>query len=600
MQTALEYVQQKGLEYRPQGDQLVLQECPFCGNRKSHFYIDRQEGKFFCHICQTKGNLITLQKHLGDYEPRKVGDSGNGKSFRNPKSDIGPAFPEKTAPKKDLDEKPILEAHDRLLNDPEALHYVTDERGISLETVKHFKLGLWVDKEGRWLTIPHYVKGKPLNVKRRSLPPAEKTFRRTPDCPSILFNGDCIGGAKTLFITEGEMDAITLYDQTVRSVVGITAGAGTFHPEWIDQLARIEKIYLIYDPDEAGQKGAREAARRLGYDRCFNVVLPGGQDVNQFFRSHELADFERLASEARQFDVAGIISIEQGFEQLKAEANKTESTGLPTPWPSVNQRIKTGFRPGELIVVSAPPKIGKSSWALQVALFNALQDIPSLFYCLEMRPMKLVKKVIQCQTRKEDPNPGEIEGARRAFSGKPLYFGYCYQRPDLTGIIGTIKEAVKRYGLKLVVFDHLHFLCRSVTNQTQEIGLAVQDFKFLAEEMEIPVILIAQPRKIQPDSMMTAMDLKDSISIFSDCDHLIILHRKRLASKGKDVSEGMETQEQSYSPVTLARVEASRYSAGGEATLYYHGEYSRFDEVELARKEKPGNRDFPPEEGDQG
>jgi len=140
----------------------------------------------------------------------------------------------------------------------------------------------------------------------------------------------------------------------------------------------------------------------------------------------------------------------------------------------------------------------------------------------------------------------------------------------------TLKAAIRRYGLKLICFDHLHFLCRSISNQVQEIGLAVQSFKFLAEELEIPVILIAQPRKIQADSIMTAMDLKDSSSIFSDCDHLIILHRARKASNGK---EGAILQTEAYDPVTMVRIEASRYNSGGECLLYYHGEYSRFDEM---------------------
>jgi replicative DNA helicase len=215
-----------------------------------------------------------------------------------------------------------------------------------------------------------------------------------------------------------------------------------------------------------------------------------------------------------------------------------------------------------------------------MATYNALQEIPSLFFCLEMRPMKIIEKIIQCHSKAEILGPVEIEKARKAFTGKSLYLGYCYQKPELNRIIETIRAAVQRYGLKVVVFDHLHFLCRSITNHVQEIGLAVQAFKFLAEEMEISIILIAQPRKIQPDVIMTAMDLKDSISIFSDCDHLIILHRKRKASGGKEIEEGMETQDHAFEPVTLVRIEASRYNAGGETLLYYHGEYSRFDEIE--------------------
>ena len=163
------------------------------------------------------------------------------------------------------------------------------------------------------------------------------------------------------------------------------------------------------------------------------------------------------------------------------------------------------------------------------------------------------------------------------FKGKPFYQGYCYQKPNLDGIMETLKAAIRRYGLKLICFDHLHFLCRSINNQVQEIGLAVQAFKFLAEELEIPIILIAQPRKIQADSIMTAMDLKDSSSIFSDCDHLIILHRARKASNGR---EGTALQTEAYDPVTMVRIEASRYNSGGECLLYYHGEYSRFDAMQ--------------------
>jgi replicative DNA helicase len=185
----------------------------------------------------------------------------------------------------------------------------------------------------------------------------------------------------------------------------------------------------------------------------------------------------------------------------------------------------------------------------------------------------------QCWTRRTEPGKQEIEKAREVFTGKPLYLGFSYQQPTPDGIMETLEVAVKRYGLKLVCFDHLHFLCRSVFNQVQEIGLAVQRFKFLAEEMEIPIILIAQPRKMQPDSIMTAMDLKDSSSIYSDCDHLIILHRQRRASTERDLEQGSRLQNQAFDPVTLVRVEASRYNPGGESLLHYHGEFSRFDEM---------------------
>ena len=563
--SALEYVQSKGFECRQQSGQIVLTICPFCHNGKSHFYIDPTEGKFICHHCQESGNLITLKKHFGDFESfRRRTENPRQKAQETVKQ----AFPDTDGAKVALNPDRAVKAHERLKGDHDALAYVTETRGINIEAVDHFKIGLENDTSGKWLTIPHFVKGKLLNIKSRSLPPAGKTFKRAPGCPSILFNADALEGADDIFITEGEIDAITLWDRGIKNVVGVTAGAGSFLPEWIDQLQAVKRVFLVYDPDEPGQKGAREAARRLGYDRCFNVVLPDGQDVNEYFKAgHTHFDFHLLLNEARRFDVAGVMGFQEGLKKFQDELKRgTQITGIQTGFASVDRIIKTGFQPGELIVLSAPPKIGKSTLALQIVTYNAMKDIPSLFYCLEMRPMKVIHKIIQAHNRSEEVGFEEINKTRVEFKGKPLFLGYAYQKPERESIIETMKAAVRRYGLKLLVFDHLHFLCRSITNQTQEIGQAVQGFKFLAEEMEIPIILIAQPRKHDQDKPMTAMDLKDSISIFSDCDHLILLHR----AKGEKTA---------YEPETSVRIEASRYGPGGATVLYYHGEFSRFDEI---------------------
>jgi len=575
--TAIEYIQRKGIAYKIQSGQAVM-NCFFCGDTKGHLYMSREDGAFFCHKCNERGNLITIQKHFGDYQKPM------NRPQQKPQDAVREAFKDKGKAYPTLEDKKATEANLSLLNDKAAVKYVTEERGLKIETVKAFKIGLDIDKDGsRWLTVPHYEKGKLVNIKFRSLPPAEKTFRRVKDCRSILFNSDCILKSKSMvYLCEAELDALTLWDRGEKNVIASTTGAGSFDPAWIDQLEDVKKIIIVYDPDEPGQKGAREAARRLGYDRCFNVILPEGKDLNEYFTAgNTIADFISYVSEhAHRFDVAGVMSFADGLRKYREESqNPEQSTGLRTGWPSLDKIIKTGFMPGELIVLSAPPKIGKSTLALQIVSHNALQDIPALFFCLEMRPMKVIQKIAQSYVKSEEIGMMEIERTRSAFNGKPLYLGFCYQRPTIEGVIETLKEAIRRYGLKLVVFDHLHFLCRTLVNQVQEVGQAVQSFKFLAEELEVPIILIAQPRKIQADSIMTAMDLKDSSSIYSDCDHLILMHRARKVTKAKDMQEGVTLQTEAFDPMTLIRVEASRYNPGGETVLYYHGEYSRFSEV---------------------
>ena len=475
------------------------------------------------------------------------------------------------------------EYHQALLKDEKALSYLKG-RSITMESIKRFKLGLSKENGTRWLAIPHFQGEVLTNIKFRSLPPAIKSFRRVTRCRSILFNDDCLAGQKEVHITEGEIDAIILLQAGYKNVIGSTIGAGSFDPEWIDQLKGMKRIFICYDADEPGQKGARSLAKRLGYNRCFNVMLPESQDINDYFKGHDIFDFQGLVRQARKFDLPGVISTDQAIELLQREKSDPQAdSGILSPWENVNRLIK-GFNPGDLIILSAPPKTGKTTFALNISTELAFQAYPILFYCLEMRAERLVRKVIELRFRKEDLTLEAIQKAAREFGGLPLYFAYSFKKQKLDDVLNLIREAIKRYDLKFVVFDNIHFLIRSILNVNEELGQAVQGFKLLAEEMEIPILIIAQPRKIETggrNRIMTAEDIKYSNSIHADCDQMIILHRKRIASKAKDIGKDeFSAATEALDPVTLVRIEAHRFGAGGETLLYFHGEYSRFDLID--------------------
>lgn len=564
-ETIAEYIRSKGWESKIQAGQIVVKECPFCHDVKGHFYADPDKGVWFCHKCQEKGNLWSLKQRMGDIQQQTIQPA-----FRKPKP-------------KQLDQSWDNKFHRTLLNSPEILEYLQN-RGINNKSIAQFRLGFYRKNGTDWLSIPHFRGEKLINIKSRSLPPAEKTFKRIQGCESVLFNEDCLEKQKEIFITEGELDAITLIQAGIHNVVSGTTGAGSFDPAWIDQLKDIAKAYLCYDPDEVGQKGARLLAKRLGYERCFNVELPEGQDVNDFFKDHDLQEFQVLVHQARKFDLPGIISLNTAIGLLKSQMLGGENQGLPTPWPNVN-RITKGFHPGDLIIVSAFPKVGKTSWALNVVTELAFKNYPVLFFCLEMRPERLTRKLVSYQywVSYDDVTSHDVERAENELAGLPLYFGYTFQKHKLDDVLSLIREAIKRYDLKLVVFDNLHWQIRSISNVNEELGQAVQGFKLLAEEMEIPIIAIAQPRKREvgrPNQIMQADDIKYSNAIHADCDQMIILHRKRIASKAKEIEqEGFRGKEQALDPITLVRVEAHRYGSGGETLLYFHGELSKFNEV---------------------
>ncbi len=565
-QTPVEYIREKGWEHRQQSGQIVLKTCPFCQDEKWHFYMKPEEsGPFYCHKCNEKGNLWTLKKHLGDIEQT-----------------IQPAFkkPEYKKPQQGQAEK----YYQALLKDQEAISYLSD-RGFSRESIDRFKLGVCTKNGKKYLSIPHFQKNECLNIKFRALFSTEERFHRLQGCKSVLFNSCSLKKNKPVYVTEGEFDAITLVQNGIENVVSGTTGAGSFDAEWIDILKPFPQIYIIYDADEKGQQGARSLAKRLGYNRCFNVALPEGMDVNDYFNAgHDIFDFQKLINEARRFDLPGVIPADTALDLLiREKAQEKGETGLKTPWKNVNHLIK-GFKSGDLIILSAPPKIGKTSWALNICEKAAFGETPVLFYCLEMRAERLIHKTLQSFYRREDLTENDFKEAKRKFAGLPLYFGYSYKKQKIKTVIELIREAIQRYDLKFVVFDNLHFLIRSISNVNEELGQAVQGFKLLAQEMEIPIMAIAQPRKRESgsrDEIMTAEDVKYSNAIHADCDQMIILHRKRVASKASEVDPNTFTAKtEALDPVTLVRVEAHRYGSGGEALLYFHGGYSRFNEIE--------------------
>jgi hypothetical protein len=107
-----------------------------------------------------------------------------------------------------------------------------------------------------------------------------------------------------------------------------------------------------------------------------------------------------------------------------------------------------------------------------------------------------------------------IEVLRKAYDelmDVPLYFAYVYKKPTYDVCADTIRSCVRRYGIQFVVFDNLHFLVRSVSDQVREVSLITQNFKLLAEELGIPIILIARPRK-GTNKIITNMDLKDCVT----------------------------------------------------------------------------------------
>lgn len=577
------YVTEKGWNFEIKGDNYAIEVCPYCGNDSHNFEIQKERGCFKCWACGAKGSFYELRKHQGDaaFTVARAVDEEEG----------DPKEREQALNHIDIAAKTFA---DRIWKRQPVLKYIKD-RGFTDKTIRHFKIGAQ-KKDGKfWLTIPHLVDGKAVNLKYRSIPPEQKAWRQEKGSKKVLFNQDVIAKANEVILTEGELKSAALWQHGFTNTISLTGGIENFQPDWVDQLAGLKKIYLVMDADDAGQSGARKLAQRLGMDRCYNIVLPDAKDPDEWFFEvgHTADEFKELMRKAKQFDVENIITANAALADLQRamEIGDVDGyQGLQTPWPSVNKRLG-GMKGGDLILLGARPKIGKTSWALNIALHQAFLDNPVLFMCLEMSSRRIAEKIACYVTDTPDSkmlDAEEVAETRFKLRNKPLHMSYKIQRgiePD--DIFDSIRAAYHRYGLKLVVFDNIHFLVRSGDNLRERIGEVSQGFKFLAEELEIPIMLIVHPRKIQGRRQMTSDDFKETGSLHADADKVIILHREPAQGVHmmKDVDpllteDGDEEGGDLLDPMTWVIVEASRDVQGGRTRLWFEGGKSKFVEYD--------------------
>lgn len=573
------YLESKNINYKRSGVEVYI-TCPYCNKEK--LYINTNTLLFNCKVCSAesttnspyaKGHVSKLKELFGDVIPivhPKITDT--------PKAE--PDFTEL-----------VEEAHQNLFKHKQFFRYIL-QRGLTEETVKKFKLG-GVNKFGQdWLVIPSFEKGIPKLIKYRKIPPDTNTtldkYIREKGGKSILFNGDCIEKFDEIIIAEGEIEAVTLIQNGHENVVGITAGAGSLLPEWYDQLIMKEKIYLVLDNDAPGQMAARDVwATRLGVSKCWNILLPqkDGEkfDINDFFKVHTNDDFEALKNKAEQFKVSGIVSLSEALIEFYQQSQKEDNRGYPLPWERLNRLIGGGLVRKRLYTLSGTPGVGKTTFAVQILYCLAkTYGLPGLMFCLEMPEVSLATKIIQQvfglsyeEVRGEDALIYETE-----IGNTPIYFGYkANLTPDQ--FKHTMTECRNRYGVEFGIFDNIQRMIRS--DKLSDTAKASGMFKDLTMELNIPFMLLSQPRKKQTiNAGIFQDDLRGAGELIDDADTIIMLYRKR---------ERGSTTENSLSPLCQVLVEKGRFSSGGITYLYYDGPRATFLDIDYEKvKEMKGEK----------
>lgn len=127
---------------------------------------------------------------------------------------------------------------------------------------------------------------------QNAAPPAPTKYTSTYGSRPGIFNSDTLLSAHTVVICEGEIDAMLLHQSDIQAVSS-TGGAGKWEERWATHFTHIPRIFVLYDNDEAGQKGALKVQASIR--RAQILTLPDGvKDVGELFQgTNSAADWVR-------------------------------------------------------------------------------------------------------------------------------------------------------------------------------------------------------------------------------------------------------------------------------------------------------------------
>lgn len=392
----------------------------------------------------------------------------------------------------------------------------------------------------------------------------------------------------------GNSDAQSIWSRKIKRVVSLPSGASSVKGQWIDKLEKAQRIYVCFDNDTAGKLAAEALAERFDYDedKIFNVKLPPHvKDVNKYFmEGFTTSDFEAILKRARPFEIKGIIGFQDAvFHWKELQDYGVRGAGLRSPWMILNKKLKDGLIEGDLVIATGRPKVGKTSILLQWAWWAAHEKrVPTLFYCLEMRTERIIPRLMQHILRKEEYSDADVEKVMKE-DDVPLYFiqDYSYKSKG-EDFIENVRQIVKRYGIKFVIFDNLQLAVDDASQIVAQTSQLSRNFKLLAEELRVPIIVVSHLKKSSSsdrkelERIPTSADLRDSGMVLANADHVFIIHRKPQFIDEEDLDEDADM----FSSEGVFVVDRTRFNKGGAWRFYYHTDICYFEEASKTMERK--------------
>lgn len=219
--------------------------------------------------------------------------------------------------------------------------------------------------------------------------------------------------------------------------------------------------------------------------------------------------------------------------------NKGVTTGISSGFTDFDQ-MTNGFNPSDLVILAARPAMGKTAFALNLALNAAKSNKSILIFSLEMSSSQLFQRFIAMEAgiglqKIRTGFLSENDWGRMGLASETLMKTQLNiaDLPNATVMeIRTVARRMKAAGkLDMILIDYLQLIKGNSgknENRQQEISDISRSLKGIARELDVPIIALSQLSRAteqRADRRPMLSDLRESGAIEQDADMVAFLYR---------------------------------------------------------------------------
>ncbi|MEI8279129.1 MAG: replicative DNA helicase [Bacteroidota bacterium] len=281
------------------------------------------------------------------------------------------------------------------------------------------------------------------------------------------------------------------------------------------------------------------------------------------------------------------------IHEIEENKNKNEDlTGVPSGFAALD-KLTNGWQKTDLIILAARPSVGKTAFALNLAMnasMNANRQFPVAVFSLEMGAGQIVKRMLSAVTdvSMENISRGKMEEhefiqltQRMNKLAKAPIFIDDQAALNIFELRAKARRLKQRHDIQMIIIDYLQLMQASIDksgNREQEISKISRDLKALAKELDIPIIALSQLNRgveSRKESKVPQLsDLRESGAIEQDADLVMFLYRHEYY--------GINSDAMGEAIIGETHIHVAKHRNGSTDTLKvrFIKEYQRFVDLE--------------------